>query len=122
MSSLARSLIAGGIPCPEPVLLKSHVLVMSFIGRDGWFVCLQFPSRLLLRFLALFHYSLAHPLTFPVLLPPALSLARAAPRLKDAEFSLEKAEELYVECIKLMRRLYQVCHLVHADFSEYNIL
>jgi hypothetical protein len=25
-----------GIRCPEPVLLRSHVLVMDFIGKDGW--------------------------------------------------------------------------------------
>lgn len=24
-----------GIPCPEVVLLKKHILVMSFIGKDG---------------------------------------------------------------------------------------
>ena len=27
-----------GIFCPEPILLRSHVLVMSFIGTDGWLV------------------------------------------------------------------------------------
>ena len=25
-----------GIPCPTPVLLKSHVLLMEFLGTDGW--------------------------------------------------------------------------------------
>jgi len=25
-----------GIPCPEPLQLRSHVLLMSFIGQDGW--------------------------------------------------------------------------------------
>lgn len=25
-----------GVPCPEPVILRSHVLVMGFIGTDGW--------------------------------------------------------------------------------------
>jgi len=25
-----------GIPCPEPVRLDSNVLIMSFIGEDGW--------------------------------------------------------------------------------------
>ena len=24
------------IPCPEPIILRSHVLVMGFIGTDGW--------------------------------------------------------------------------------------
>ena len=35
MRNLAR-LHNAGIPCPQPVLLKSHVLVMSFLGVDGW--------------------------------------------------------------------------------------
>ncbi|KAL6732222.1 hypothetical protein Aduo_003004 [Ancylostoma duodenale] len=25
-----------GLPVPKPILLKGHVLVMEFIGRDGW--------------------------------------------------------------------------------------
>jgi RIO kinase 1 len=35
MRNLAR-LDAAGILCPKPILLRSHVLVMEFIGRDGW--------------------------------------------------------------------------------------
>ncbi len=26
----------GGILCPEPILLRSHVLLMDFLGKDGW--------------------------------------------------------------------------------------
>lgn len=33
MRNLIR-LSTAGIPCPEPVLLRSHVLVMGFIGKD----------------------------------------------------------------------------------------
>ncbi|XP_012569159.1 uncharacterized protein [Cicer arietinum] len=46
----------------------------------------------------------------------------AAPRLKDADLSLDKLREGYVEIIIAMRRLYQKCKLVHGDLSEYNIL
>jgi len=35
MRNLKR-LTSAGIPCPEPHLLKSHVLVMDFLGEDGW--------------------------------------------------------------------------------------
>lgn len=78
-----RRLQAVGIPCPEPVLLKLQVLLMTFIGdKKGW----------------------------------------PAPRLKDADFGVEEVPVLYTECIKLLRRLYQECRLVHADFSEYNLL
>jgi len=40
MRNLAR-LHTSGIPCPEPVILRSHVLVMEFIGQNG------FPASLL---------------------------------------------------------------------------
>ena len=29
-------LYKAGIPCPEPLILKNHVLVMGFLGDDGW--------------------------------------------------------------------------------------
>lgn len=47
---------------------------------------------------------------------------RPAPKLKDATITSEQACALYVDCVQLMRRLYQDCHLVHGDLSEYNLL
>lgn len=73
---------SNGVPCPSPILMRGHVILMEFIGKDGW----------------------------------------AAPRLKDAELSSTKARELYLECIHIMRNIYHKCKLIHADFSEYNIL
>mmetsp|Transcript_14247 Transcript_14247/g.21641 ORF Transcript_14247/g.21641 Transcript_14247/m.21641 type:complete len:568 (+) Transcript_14247:1-1704(+) len=35
MRNLKR-LHAAGIPCPEPIQLRMHVLLMSFIGKEGW--------------------------------------------------------------------------------------
>lgn len=35
MRNLVR-MHSNGLNVPEPVLLRSHVLVMAFIGRDGW--------------------------------------------------------------------------------------
>ncbi|MCH90184.1 serine/threonine-protein kinase rio1-like, partial [Trifolium medium] len=61
MRNLMR-LKAEGIRCPTPQLLRLHILVMEFIGKDGW----------------------------------------AAPRLKDADLSLDKLREGYVE----------VCHTI----------
>jgi RIO kinase 1 len=46
----------------------------------------------------------------------------AAPKLKDAVLSEERARECYVDCVRMMRVIFQVCKLVHADLSEYNIL
>lgn len=79
-----RRIHAAGIPCPEPISLKLHVMVMSFLGdRKGW----------------------------------------AYPRLRDAGVNSEEEwRELYIQLLGIMRRLYQVCRLVHADLSEYNIL
>ncbi|EOD49421.1 putative extragenic suppressor of the bimd6 mutation protein [Neofusicoccum parvum UCRNP2] len=91
MRNLKR-LHAAGIPCPEPLYLRLHVLVMGFVGdRKGW----------------------------------------PAPRLRDvaADFGLGDADEverrwreLYLELLSYMRLMYQVCRLVHADLSEYNLL
>ncbi|KAG8745840.1 protein kinase rio1 [Ceratobasidium sp. 414] len=46
----------------------------------------------------------------------------AAPRLKDALIEPTSLPSLYTELLIIMRRLYHVCKLVHADLSEYNIL
>ena len=81
MRNLTR-LHTNGVPCPRPILLRSHVLLMEFIGNEGW----------------------------------------ASPKLKDIHLTESKARELYLECILIMRQMYTKCRLVHADFSEYNIL
>ncbi|KAJ3525558.1 hypothetical protein NM208_g11588 [Fusarium decemcellulare] len=82
-----RRIYNAGIPCPEPINLKLHVLVMGFLGdRKGW----------------------------------------AYPRLRDAVLEGDDVDQqwhkLYVQLLGIMRRIYQVCRLVHADLSEYNIL
>ncbi|KAI0452204.1 RIO1 family-domain-containing protein [Xylaria acuta] len=50
----------------------------------------------------------------------------AYPRLRDANIPADETEQtwsaLYIQLLGIMRRLYQVCKLVHADLSEYNIL
>ena len=82
-----RRIYNAGIPCPEPLALKLHVLVMGFLGdRKGW----------------------------------------AYPRLRDATIAGDDADQLwsnlYLQLLGIMRKMYQVCRLVHADLSEYNIL
>ncbi|MCJ1405641.1 protein kinase rio1 [Xylographa trunciseda] len=86
MRNLKR-IYASGIPCPEPIYLRLHVLVMGFLGdRHG--------------------------------VP--------APRLKDVVLEGADIESrwrhLYIQLLGYMRIMYQTCHLVHADLSEYNIL
>ncbi|KAJ1303362.1 hypothetical protein OPQ81_011556 [Rhizoctonia solani] len=46
----------------------------------------------------------------------------ASPRLKDAQIPSQDFPSLYAELVIIMRLLYHVCKLVHADLSEYNIL
>ncbi|KAI5748893.1 hypothetical protein M8J76_002963 [Diaphorina citri] len=81
MRNLTR-MYSEGLNVPKPILLKSHVLLMTFIGEDGW----------------------------------------PAAKLKDTPLTESGACKLYRECVVMMWRLYNKCHLVHADLSEYNML
>ncbi|KAM0790187.1 hypothetical protein ACM66B_005505 [Microbotryomycetes sp. NB124-2] len=47
---------------------------------------------------------------------------QASPRLKDARLPAETLRDLYIEILVVMRAMFVRCRLVHADFSEYNIL
>ena len=86
MRNLKR-IYASGIPCPEPIHLRLHVLVMAFLGDKRGI---------------------------------------PAPRLKDVTLEGNEADSrwraLYLQLLGYMRIMYQRCHLVHADLSEYNIL
>jgi RIO kinase 1 len=46
----------------------------------------------------------------------------AAPRLKDCEVDLTEWRQLYLQCALQMRKMLQMCKLVHGDLSEYNML
>ncbi|XP_050545817.1 serine/threonine-protein kinase RIO1-like [Daktulosphaira vitifoliae] len=81
MRNLVR-MHSAGLPVPQPILLRSHVLMMSFIGKGGW----------------------------------------PAPKLKDARLTTSKACQLYRDCLIIMWKLYNICKLVHADLSEFNLL
>jgi len=71
-----------GVNVPKPIALKKHLLVMSFIGKDGW----------------------------------------PAPQLNLAQVDDEKLATLYLQIIKMMRKMYQKGQLVHADLNQFNIL
>ena len=45
-----------------------------------------------------------------------------APKLKDVSLSPDIWEVVYEKCIKLIKDMYQKAHLIHADFSEYNLI
>lgn len=46
----------------------------------------------------------------------------AAPRLRDAGLNEDQMVKAYFEVLKIMRKLYQDCMMVHGDLSEYNML
>ncbi|KZZ91800.1 serine/threonine-protein kinase RIO1 [Moelleriella libera RCEF 2490] len=50
----------------------------------------------------------------------------AYPRLRDAVLEGDDVDSqwrgLYMQLLGIMRKMYQICRLVHADLSEYNIL
>ena len=46
----------------------------------------------------------------------------AAPQLTQVQFPEEKMSGLYWELVKIIRKLFHICQLVHSDLSEYNIL
>lgn len=49
-------------------------------------------------------------------------VGRASPRLKDAVIPEERLRDLYLEMLVILRTIFIRCRLVHADFSEYNVL
>lgn len=40
------SLHKAGIPSPQPIALRSHVLIMQFLGKKGWCAAARPPPRL----------------------------------------------------------------------------
>ncbi|KDR82805.1 hypothetical protein GALMADRAFT_238357 [Galerina marginata CBS 339.88] len=46
----------------------------------------------------------------------------ASPRLKDASLPSSDITTLYLELVLIVRRMFHVCKLVHADLSEYNVM
>lgn len=47
---------------------------------------------------------------------------RASPRLKDISFDKINLANYYIQCVLILRKLFRFCKLVHADYSEYNLL
>lgn len=89
-------------------MLRSHVLVMGFIGKDGMYVSSHLWNLC-------WHFFLKMQLE-------VCFCPRPAPLLKNAALSESKACELYLQVIQNMRLMYQEARLVHADLSEFNIL
>lgn len=125
-----------GIPAPAPLLLRLHVLVMEFIGEAGVAAPRLKVRRRIVRSLAAVccapasaHGALpgrrdavASPAEQNDASPMQRAHAHVRLRSQDAGLPLAKLCAAYQQLVTIVRRLYQVCRLVHADLSEYNIL
>lgn len=98
-----KRLHTAGFTVPFPYMLRSHVLLMDFLGAD------QEESSIY------HHHQYQRNQDNEISTWPA-------PKLRDANLSLSKLNEYYMEVIDLMRGMFQLCRLVHADLSEYNLL
>ncbi|CAN0461222.1 unnamed protein product, partial [Hapterophycus canaliculatus] len=45
-----------------------------------------------------------------------------APQLREVDLSKANWRRCYAQVLELARLMFQKCHLVHADLSEYNVL
>lgn len=95
-------------------MLRSHVLVMGFVGKDDMYVKSHIPK--------LCYIKKKKNVIKRILQPSVRFSRRPAPLLKNAALSESKACELYLQVIQNMRLMYQEARLVHADLSEFNML
>ena len=129
-----------GIPSPAPLLLRGHVVAMSFLGEDGW----PWPQlrdaplrsakawRNAYAQVRCTHHGRGGVALHVVQVPciddgrggvapsagapqPLLSRARLAHRPPPSAAPSPQV-------VTIMHALYHWCHLVHADLSEYNLL
>jgi len=110
--NLLRIHACGSLLVPQPRLLKSHVLLMDFIGNEGW------PSPLLkdvkfdkLEFTDSNDGDGGDP-----------ALSNKENDVKEENQLVELLAKLYRDCLVILYKLYKHCRLVHADFSEFNLI
>ena len=85
---------AAGIPCPEPLYLRLHVILMSFIGSKKGVAAPKLKDAVLVE----------------------------EAQRQDEDTVDKKWRALYLQLIGYMRIMYATCRLVHGDLSEYNVL
>ena len=85
---------AAGIPCPRPLYLRLHVILMDFLGDQK-----GIPA--------------------PKLKDIVFEDASADERESKID---DKWRDLYLQLVAYMRIMYSECRLIHGDLSEYNVL
>lgn len=109
--NLLRIHACGTIKVPQPKILKSHVLVMDFIGVNGW------PCPLLkdVKFGQIDFTEVEENRS-----SDTCDIDQQDQEQKDPV--LELITNLYRQCLVILYRLFKHCKLVHADFSEFNLI
>ncbi|OII75365.1 uncharacterized protein cubi_01886 [Cryptosporidium ubiquitum] len=104
-----RRIVISGLRCPIPIYIKKHIFVMSYIGYGS-----NLENRV--------EDNKQHEIELRNNINN--NTESAAPRLKDVPISLGKKNwiRLYIEMIGIMHIMFNECHLIHGDMSEYNTL
>ncbi|KAL6121857.1 hypothetical protein NUSPORA_01172 [Nucleospora cyclopteri] len=93
-----KRLIKNGIPCPVPIYLKKNIIVMNLIGDVA--IKNNIENSVL-----------------PDISSCSIDFIPAV-RLKDSPIT----ENLYFQAVEILKNMFLKANLVHADFSEYNLL
>lgn len=119
-----RCVEQSGIPCPEPLEQKEHVLAMTFLGVDGWpspqLREVKLSSKGWARY-ALHHLLILVQINHGCVLRLPL-VHSSSPRLLTMVFLLVVSRSCYLQLLLLVRSLCLRASLVHGDLSEYNLL
>ncbi|KAK6588841.1 extragenic suppressor of the bimD6 mutation-related [Cryptosporidium xiaoi] len=103
-----KRIVISGLRCPIPIYIRKHIFIMSFIGdgSDTGFNAKETISD------------------NDEMDSIKNSTGNVAPRLKDAPMNISKRHwiRLYIEMIGIMHIMFNRCHLIHGDMSEYNTL
>ncbi|KAH8583982.1 protein with RIO domain [Cryptosporidium sp. chipmunk genotype I] len=104
-----KRIVISGLRCPIPIYIKKHIFVMSYIG-DG--SNLENFSKDFEKYDGEIKHDINN------------NAENAAPRLKDVPISLGRKNwiRIYIEMIGIMHVMFNKCHLIHGDMSEYNTL
>ncbi|KAH8740070.1 extragenic suppressor of the bimD6 mutation-related [Cryptosporidium ryanae] len=103
-----KRIVISGLRCPIPIYMKKHIFVMSFIGDGSDMEA----------------YNKAEVKNNDEMNNIKNNTGNVAPRLKDAPINISKMNwiRLYIEMIGIMHIMFNKCHLIHGDMSEYNTL
>ncbi|KAJ1608892.1 RIO domain-containing protein [Cryptosporidium canis] len=103
-----RRIVISGLRCPIPIYIKKHIFVMSYIGDSTNIEsCNEVYET----------YECENDRNVNI-------SENAAPRLKDVPISIGNKSwlRIYIEMIGIMYIMFNECHLIHGDMSEYNTL